>query len=135
MVGSTAAAFAPGPLNARDPAGADRRRPARPPAPERTLDQVILKYLTSEADQEQLVLKMEDARDLAFGPHALLALRATSSKSVQPVVGTQISVRMISTVAEPRVLGAGRTDDGGCSPMASRSRSSAAAPPPSSSTR
>jgi hypothetical protein len=88
-------------------------RPARPTAPERTLDQVILEYLTSEADQEQLVLLLESERDLVLGARATLVLRATSSKSGQPVTGTQISVRMISTVIEPRVLAAGRTDDSG----------------------
>jgi hypothetical protein len=95
-------------------------RPA-PPRPaggrERTLDQVILEYLTNEADQEQLVLMVEDERDLSFGKRALLTLRASSSKSGAPVIGAQISVRMISTVSEPRVLGSGRTDDQGVLPM------------------
>jgi hypothetical protein len=88
-------------------------RPARTTGPERTLDQVILEYLTSEADQEQLVLLLEEARDLVFGARATLVLRASSSKSGQAVAGTQISVRMISTVVEPRVLASGRTDDQG----------------------
>lgn len=81
--------------------------------PERTLDQVILEYLTSEADQEQLVLMLEEERDLALGSRATLVMRASSSKSGQPIVGTQVSVRMISTVLEPRVLATGRTDDRG----------------------
>jgi hypothetical protein len=88
-------------------------RPPRPAGPERTLDQVILEYLTSEADQEQLVLLLEEERDLALGRRATLVLRATSSKSGQPIAGTQVSVRMISTVVEPRVLATGRTDDQG----------------------
>jgi len=94
--------------------------PARAPSAatrERTLDQVILEYLTNEADQEQLVLMVEDERDLAFGRRALLTLRASSSKSGAPVIGAQVSVRMISTVTEPRVLGTGRTDDHGMLPM------------------
>jgi hypothetical protein len=91
-------------------------RPPRPTGatgPERTLDQVILEYLTSEADQEQLVLLIEEERNLGLGSRATLILRATSSKSGQAVGGTQISVRMISTVIEPRVLAAGYTDDSG----------------------
>src|SRR5262245_49753755 len=55
--------------------------PPAKPARERTLDQVILEYLTNEADQEQLVLMVEDERDLTFGRRALLTLRASSSKS------------------------------------------------------
>lgn len=95
------------------PPAAPARPAPKPSAPERTLDQVILEYLTSEADQEQLVLLLEEERDLALGRHATLVLRASSSKSGQPMTGTQISVRMISTVLEPRVLAAGRTDDRG----------------------
>jgi hypothetical protein len=96
--------------------------PQAPPRPaaaarERTLDQVILEYLTNEADQEQLVLMVEEERDLAFGRRAVLTLRASSSKSGAPIVGAQISVRMISTVSEPRVLGTGRTDEQGILPM------------------
>lgn len=88
--------------------------PAKPaPMPERTLDQVILEYLTSEADQEQLVLMLEEEKDLILGQRATLVLRASSSKSGQPIVGSQVSVRMISTVVEPRVLAAGRTDEQG----------------------
>ena len=94
-------------------AAARPEAPAKPAAPERTLDQVILEYLTSEADQEQLVLMLEEERDLLLGQRATLVLRASSSKSGQPVVGTQVSVRMISTVVEPRVLASGRTDERG----------------------
>jgi hypothetical protein len=86
---------------------------SRTPSPERTLDQVILEYLTSEADQEQLVLMLEEERNLALGHAATLVLRTSSSKNGQPVAGTQVSVRMISTVVEPRVLANGRTDDRG----------------------
>jgi hypothetical protein len=87
--------------------------PPRARAPERTLDQVILEYLTSEADQEQLLLMLEEERNLVLGQTATLVLRASSSKSGLPMAGTQVSVRMISTIAEPRVLATGRTDDRG----------------------
>jgi hypothetical protein len=42
-----------------------------------------------------------------------LSLRTSSSKNGNPVAGSQVSVRMISTVVEPRTLAAGRTDDRG----------------------
>lgn len=89
-------------------------RPA--PMPERTLDQVILEYLTNEADQEQLVLLLDEDVHLALGQRAELVLRTSSSKSGNPV-SAQISIRMISTVAEPRVLAVGRTDDQGVLPL------------------
>ena len=91
--------------------------PASAPARERTLDQVILEYLTNEADQEQLVLLVEEEAELALGSQARLVIRTRSSKSGLPVVGTQVSVRMISTVADPRILVTGRTDDDGLAAM------------------
>jgi hypothetical protein len=93
--------------------------PLQAPAPpaERTLDQVILEYLTNEADQEQLVLVLEGEADLALGRRASVALRTSSSKSGQPIAGAQVSVRMISTIAEPRVLAVGRTDEYGGLPL------------------
>jgi hypothetical protein len=83
------------------------------PAVERTLDQVILEYLTSEADQEQLVLMLEGERDLALGQRAELVLRTSSSRTGSPVGGAQVAVRLISTIAEPTVLAKGRTDEAG----------------------
>lgn len=85
----------------------------RPGHSERTLDQVILEYLTSEADQEQLVLLLENESELMPGRRASLALRTSSSKNGNPVSGSQVSIRMISTVVEPKTLASGRTDDHG----------------------
>jgi hypothetical protein len=91
--------------------------PVQPPLGERTLDQVILEYLTNEADQEQLVLVLEGEAELGLGRRASLALRTSSSKSGLPIAGAQVSVRMISTIAEPRVLAVGRTDEHGGVPL------------------
>jgi hypothetical protein len=88
------------------------------PGPERTLDQVILEYLTNEADQEQLVLLLDGEAELVLGRQAALALRTSSSKSGLPIAGAQVSVRMISTVSEPRILAYGRTDEKGLLPLA-----------------
>ena len=87
------------------------------PARERTLDQVILEYLTNEADQEQLVLLLEEESNLSLGCQARLVLRTRSSKSGMPVVGAQVSVKMISTVSDPKVLVLGKTDDQGLAEM------------------
>lgn len=109
------------PPPSRVDSGATVSRPAPPPSrptPERTLDQVILEYLTNEADQEQLVLLLNEDANLTLGQRAELVLRTSSSKSGNPVPGAQISIRMISTVTEPRVLAAGRTDDRGLLPLA-----------------
>lgn len=87
--------------------------PPRSKVSDRSLDQVILEYLTSEADQEQLVLLLDGEPRLALGEGAALQLRTSSSKSGQPVSGAQVAVKMISTITEPRMLATGRTDDAG----------------------
>jgi uncharacterized protein YfaS (alpha-2-macroglobulin family) len=77
-----------------------------------TLDQVILDYLTSEAQQEQLALVLTgDA--FAAGRTSHVAVQATSVRSGLPVAGAQVTVKLISTVREPVVLGQGTTDDDG----------------------
>jgi len=76
----------------------------------RTLDQVILEYLTSEAEQEQLLLIREDEIELRAGSHAELDLRTRSSKSGEPIAGAKVNVKMISTFGGPRTLALGDTD-------------------------
>ncbi len=80
---------------------------------DRSLDQVILDYLSSEADQEQLLLFVDGDQELTQGAPATLAVRASSSKSGSAVVGAHVSVKMISTVTEPCTLAAGQTDQEG----------------------
>lgn len=94
--------------------------PAAPAATEtgsvrldRTLDQVILEYLTNEAEQEQLVLLLEGSQDVGLGQKAHLDLKATSSKSGDPVRGTEVTVKMISTADEPRLLATGAVQENG----------------------
>ncbi|MEM1202218.1 MAG: hypothetical protein AAGN66_03210 [Acidobacteriota bacterium] len=79
----------------------------------RTLDQVILEYLTSEAEQEQLVLQLESEADIRPGSTTELALRTNSSKSGQAIAGATVNVKMISTFGGPRTLGLGETDNEG----------------------
>lgn len=80
---------------------------------ETTLDQVILDYLTSEADREQLRLALEGEPALSVGLPSRLRLLATSSRSGEPVTGAHVDVKLISTVAEARTLATGETDSGG----------------------
>lgn len=102
---------------ARPASGAQVVVEAPPAAParaaERSLDQVILEYLTNEADQEQLLLVFDGEPNLQRGGTSTVTLRTSSSKSGGPIAGAQVSVKMISTIAEPRTLSAGRTDEQG----------------------
>lgn len=82
-----------------------------------TLDQVILDYLSTEAEHEQLVLAMDGQEEIQPGRVNNLTLRAYSSKSGLPLAGVQVSVKMLSTVADPRTLMVAETDDVGALEM------------------
>ena len=78
-----------------------------------SLDQVILDYLNSEAEQEQLVLVMDVEEELQLGSQAELTLSARSSISSSPIAGVEVAARLISTVDGPATLGVGTTDAAG----------------------
>ncbi len=79
----------------------------------RSLDQVILEYLTAAAEQEQLVMAIENEIDLRPGARVRVNLRACSSKSGQAIAGVKVNARLISTHAGPRTLAVGETDNDG----------------------
>ncbi len=81
--------------------------------PDRSLDQVILDYLTCEADQEQLLLNVDGESQLGLGKGAVLGIRTLSSKTGDAVVQARVAIKMISTVAEPSTLVSGETDADG----------------------
>jgi hypothetical protein len=87
--------------------------PAAGAGPERSLDEVILEYLNSEAQQDRLVLMLQEEVELAFGETALISVLATSSKTGRAAAGARIELKLISTAAEPRILATGRTDSEG----------------------
>ncbi|MGE0641411.1 MAG: hypothetical protein AB7G12_02550 [Thermoanaerobaculia bacterium] len=76
-----------------------------------TLDQVILDYLSTEAEHDQLILVVDGQEELVPGRSNQLTLRAYSSKSGLPIAGVQVAVKMLSTVADPRTLLVAETDD------------------------
>lgn len=80
---------------------------------DRTLDQVILDYLSSEAEQAHLELQVAGEPRIRLGAPAKVELRAASSIGNVPVPGAEVTVRMISTIAEPRTLTSGVTDSEG----------------------
>lgn len=78
-----------------------------------SLDQVILDYLSTEAEQEQLVLTLDGQEEIQPGRVNQLVLRAFSSRTGLPIAGVQVAVKMLSTVADPRTLLVAETDDVG----------------------
>jgi hypothetical protein len=76
----------------------------------KTLDQVILEYLAFEAEQEHLAIELDSGGELHLGSRPVLGIRARSTRSSAPVSGVQVLVKLISTVGQPLILGAGSTD-------------------------
>jgi hypothetical protein len=101
-------------------------RPPSPPIPvmdsgplmaadaeERTLDQVIIDYLASEAEAEHLELSLLGQADFYSGLPVEIRIAARRSLSQSPIVDAAIEVKVISTVDQPRVIFRGKTGGDG----------------------
>jgi len=87
---------------------------AEPAAPttineEKTLDQVIIDYLASEAESEHLELALLGQLDFYAGAPVELRVAARKSLSQSPIAAAAIEVKVISTVEPPRVIFRGKT--------------------------
>jgi hypothetical protein len=85
-----------------------------PPPPlaideERTLDQVIIDYLASEAESEHLELSLMSSTEFYAGMPVELRVAAKKSLSQNPIAAAAIEVKVISTVEPPRVIFRGKT--------------------------
>src|SRR5207253_3110733 len=78
-------------------------------AEEKTLDQVIIDYLASEADTEHLELSLLTQPDFFAGAPVELRVATRKSLSQNPIAAAAIEVRVISTVEPPRVVFRGKT--------------------------
>jgi hypothetical protein len=86
--------------------------PAKPPRPGsgiRSLDQVIVDYLASEAASEHLELSLTSDAELVSGGRVSLTLRASTSLTEKPLPGVHVSIRVVSTVRPPQILFRGVT--------------------------
>jgi hypothetical protein len=89
-----------------------------PPPPlvideERTLDQVIIDYLASEAESEHLELSLMNSTEFYAGMPVELRVAAKKSLSQNPIAAAAIEVKVISTVEPPRVIFRGKTTSDG----------------------
>ena len=97
--------------------------PATAPAPassvplsaggSKTLDQVIVDYLASEAASERLELSIMAGADFVSGGTVPLTVIATTSLSRKPVPNAQVTVRVVFTSGPPQVLYRGLTGNDG----------------------
>ena len=76
---------------------------------ERTLDQVIIDYLASEAESEHLELSLMNQVDFVAGTPIELRVATKKSLSQSPIAAAAIEVKVISTVEPPRVVFRGKT--------------------------
>jgi hypothetical protein len=76
---------------------------------EKTLDQVIIDYLASEAESEHLELALINPTDFFAGTPIELRVAARKSLSQSPIPAAAIEVKVISTVEPPRVIFRGKT--------------------------
>ncbi|HEX8407393.1 MAG TPA: hypothetical protein VF883_00895 [Thermoanaerobaculia bacterium] len=82
---------------------------AAPIDEEKTLDQVIIDYLASEAESEHLELAL--LNQIEFFAGAVIEMRVAARKSLSqaPIPAAAIEVKVISTVEPPRVIFRGKT--------------------------
>jgi hypothetical protein len=80
---------------------------------ERTLDQVIIDYLASEAETEHLELALLNPADFVSGATIEMRVATRKSLSQTPISGAVIEVKVISTVEAPRVIFKGKTASDG----------------------
>ena len=78
-------------------------------ADEKTLDQVIIDYLASEAESEHLELSLLTQVDFFAGTPIELRVATKKSLSQTPIAAAAIEVKVISTVEAPRVIFKGKT--------------------------
>jgi hypothetical protein len=76
---------------------------------EKTLDQVIIDYLASEAESEHLELSVLNATEFYSGSPVEVRVATKKSLSQNPIAAAAIEVKVISTVEPPRVIFRGKT--------------------------
>ena len=76
---------------------------------EKTLDQVIIDYLESEAESEHLELSLLNQADFFAGAPAEIRIATRRSISQNPIPAAAIEVKVISTVEPPRIVFRGKT--------------------------
>jgi hypothetical protein len=75
----------------------------------RSLDEVVLDYLSREVGVEQIRLESDSHEALLEGAEATLRFRVVADASDRPVLGAKVTVKLISTQDRPKELFAGKT--------------------------
>ena len=84
---------------------------------DRSLDQMILDYLSSDDMPEEIELSLLPAPDFVAGRSVQTKLKAASGSPARPVQGALVQVRILSTSARAATVFQGRTASDGSCPM------------------
>ena len=76
---------------------------------DKTLDQVIIDYLASEAESEHLELSLLNTVEFFAGSTVEIRIATRKSLSQNPIAAAAVEVKVISTVEPPRVIFRGKT--------------------------
>jgi len=79
----------------------------------KSFDEVVVEWLRSQTAVERIILKMVGSDGFVEGSTARLDLLVSRPSTGQGVAGAKVKVKLISTVAKPRTLVEGTTDDAG----------------------
>ena len=99
---------------------ADSTAPPGTPSPaaaDRSLDQMILDYLASDAMPEEIEVAFAPAPDFTAGRSVQTRLKALSGSPARPVAGAQVQVRILSTSARTSTVFQGKTSTDGTCPI------------------
>jgi hypothetical protein len=80
---------------------------------DRPLDQAILEYLQQEGEVETLELVVDEPLKPTFGTTFKVRVQARLCISQNPVVGADVTVRLVSSLKKATVLLSGKTDEDG----------------------
>jgi len=76
----------------------------------KSLDQVILEYLASQEQKERMLLEVNSSADLTEGSSVTLTIHTKSSTTAEPMAGSRIIIKIISTVKKPLTVHEGKMD-------------------------
>ncbi len=79
----------------------------------KSLDQVIMDYLSAESQHEQVEIEVVKCSDLVAGGPGEMLLQLRTSLSRNPIPGAQVSGKLISTSHKPKVLFTSQSDPEG----------------------
>jgi hypothetical protein len=88
-----------------------------PVAADRSLDQMILDYLASDAMPEEIEVAFAPAPDFTAGRSVQTRLKALAGSPARPVPGAQVQVRILSTAARASTVFQGKTASDGTCPI------------------